>query len=40
VTVTSSIFGTAISEYLIVNDSNVVAAPAKPQSSNCLAESH
>ena len=34
------LFGTAISEYLIDNDSKVVAAPAKRQSSNGLVESH
>jgi hypothetical protein len=34
------LFGTAISEYLIDNDSEVVAAPAKHQSSNSLFESH
>jgi hypothetical protein len=34
------LFGTAISEYLIDNQSKVVAAPAKPQSSNSLVESH
>jgi hypothetical protein len=34
------LFGTAISEYFIDNDSKVVAAPAKRQSSNNLVESH
>jgi hypothetical protein len=34
------LFGTAISEYLIDNDSKVVAAPAKRQSSNGLVELH
>jgi hypothetical protein len=33
-------FWTAISEYLIDNQSKVVAAPAKCQSSNGLVESH
>jgi hypothetical protein len=33
-------FGTAISKYLIDNQSKVVAAPAKRQSSNGLVESH
>ncbi len=33
-------FGTVISEYLIDNDSKVVPAPAKHQSSNGLVESH
>ena len=36
----AQLFGTAISEYLIDNDSKVVAAPAKCQSSNGLVESH
>jgi hypothetical protein len=36
----TKLFGTAISEYLIDNDSKVVAAPAKRQSSNRLVESH
>ena len=34
------LFGTAISQYLIDNDSKVVVAPAKRQSSNGLVESH
>jgi hypothetical protein len=34
------LFGTAISEYLIDNDSKAVAAPAKRQSSNGLVELH
>jgi hypothetical protein len=34
------LFGTAISKYLIDNQSKVVAAPAKWQSSNSLVESH
>ena len=34
------LFGTAISQYLIDNDSKVVAAPAKRQSLNGLVESH
>ena len=34
------LFGMAISEYLIDNQSKVVAAPAKRQSSNGLVESH
>ncbi len=34
------LFGTAIGEYLIDNNSKVVAAPAKHQSSNGLVESH
>jgi hypothetical protein len=34
------LFSTAISEYLIDNNSKVVAAPAKWQSSNSLVESH
>ncbi len=34
------LFGTAISEYLIDNDSKVVAAPAKHQLSNGLVKSH
>jgi hypothetical protein len=34
------LFGTAISEYLIDNDSKVVAAPAKCQSSNNLVQSY
>ena len=33
------LFGSAVSEYLIDNDSKVVAAPAKRQSSNGLVES-
>jgi hypothetical protein len=33
-------FGTAISKYLINNNSKIVAAPAKHQSSNGLVESH
>ncbi len=36
----AKLFGTAISEYLIDNQSKVVAAPAKRQSSNGLVESH
>jgi hypothetical protein len=36
----TKLFGTAISEYLINNDSRIVAAPAKHQSSNGLVESH
>ena len=34
------LFGSAISEYLVDNSSNIVAAPAKRQSSNGLVESH
>ena len=34
------LFGTAIREYLINNQSTVVAAPAKWKSSNGLVESH
>jgi hypothetical protein len=36
----AELFGTAISEYLIDNNSKVVAAPTKCQSSNGLVESH
>ncbi len=36
----TKLFGTAISEYLIDNQSKVVAAPAKCQSFNGLVESH
>jgi hypothetical protein len=36
----AKLFGTAILEYLIDNQSKVVAAPAKHQSSNGLVESH
>jgi hypothetical protein len=36
----AKLFGTAILEYLIDNQSKVVAAPAKRQSSNGLVESH
>ncbi len=36
----AKLFGTAISEYLIDNQSKVVAAPAKRQLSNGLVESH
>jgi hypothetical protein len=36
----AKLFGTAISEYLIDNESKVLAAPAKRQSSNGLVESH
>ena len=39
-TVTTNFFGTAISEYLIDNQSKVVAAPAKQQSSIGLVELH
>ncbi len=36
----AKLFGSAISEYLINNNSKVVAAPAKRQSANGLVESH
>jgi hypothetical protein len=36
----TKLFGTAISKYLIDNDSKIVAAPAKHQLSNGLVESH
>jgi hypothetical protein len=36
----TKLFGTAIAEYLIDNDSKVVAAPAKHQSANSLVKSH
>jgi hypothetical protein len=36
----TKLFGTAVLEYLIDNQSKVVAAPAKHQSSNGLVESH
>jgi hypothetical protein len=36
----AKLFGTAISEYLIDNESKVVATPAKRQSSNGLVEAH
>jgi hypothetical protein len=36
----AKLFGTAISKYLIDNNSKIVAAPAKHQSSNGLVESH
>jgi hypothetical protein len=36
----TKLFGTAISKYLIDNDSKIVAAPAKRQLSNGLVESH
>ncbi len=36
----AKLFGTAISEYLINNESKVLAAPAKRKSSNGLVESH
>jgi hypothetical protein len=36
----TKLFGTAISEYLINNNSKIVAAPAKRQWSNSLVESH
>jgi hypothetical protein len=36
----AKLFGTVISEYLINNESKVIAAPAKRQSSNGLVESH
>jgi hypothetical protein len=36
----AKLFGSAISEYLIDNNSKVVAAPAKCQSTNGLVESH
>jgi hypothetical protein len=36
----AKLFGSAISEYLIDNNSNVVAAPAKCQLANGLVESH
>ncbi len=34
------LFSSAISDYLIDNNSKVIAAPAKWQSSNSLVESH
>jgi hypothetical protein len=36
----AKLFGTAFSEYLVDNQSKVVAAPAKGQSSNGLVELH
>ncbi len=36
----TKLFGTAISKYLINNNSKIIAAPAKRQSSNGLAKSH
>jgi hypothetical protein len=36
----TTLFGTAIAEYCIDNNSKVVAAPAKHQSANSLVESH
>ncbi len=36
----TKLFGTAIAEYLIDNDSKVLTAPAKRQSVNGLVESH